>query len=97
MLPGRGGRVNLCPPSPGDSVSAEAGNVLPGRGGRVNRRRRSPGAYARAPGESVSPARGCPLAAWQTVSPSVSPAEAPRPFLPPGDRPRTVGRAGRPG
>ena len=71
--------------------------MLPGRGGRVDLSRRSPGASARAPCESVSPARGCPLAAWQTVSPSVSPAEAPQPFLPPGDRPRTAGRAGRPG
>ena len=43
--------------------------MLPGRGGRVGLSRRSPGASARAPGESVSPARGCPLAAWQTVSP----------------------------
>ena len=78
----------------GDGVLSEAGNVA--RAGRLGRPQPAfPGASARSPCKSVSPARGCPLAAWQTVSPSVSPAEAPLPFLPPGHRPITGGRACR--
>ena len=69
MLPGRGGRVELGPRVRPGTVSRPKRAMLPGRGGRVDLSRRSPGASARAPCESVSPARGCPLAAWQTVSP----------------------------
>ena len=69
MLPGRGGRVELGPRVRPGTVSRPKRSMLPGRGGRVDLSRRSPGASARAPCESVSPARGCPLAAWQTVSP----------------------------